>query len=146
MKMFYTYFTHILLSNREWYAQAVFLVVAILTLLLAFAISIVISAGFKKTCDTIKDSGDGIDSWENNIVTLCSVHSLRVLVFASPSSQCIIFSLIITRKHDWYINVSYPIIQMLWWEIVYKKGNSNILYWVLQGITRVNGEVIFHIS
>ena len=58
MKMFN--FTHILLSNRKWYAQAVFLVVAILTLLLAFAISIVISAGFKKTCDTIKDSG--IDS------------------------------------------------------------------------------------
>ena len=43
----------------------------------------------------------------------------------------------LTLVIHWYISVSYPIIQMFWWEIVYKTWNSNILYWVLQSYLRV---------
>ena len=53
--------TYSLFSYRKWYTVVVFLTLAVLTLLLAFAMSIVMSAGIKQSCDTYKDKG-GHDS------------------------------------------------------------------------------------
>ena len=53
--------TYSLFSYRKWYAVIVFLTFAVLTLLLAFAMFIVMSVGIKQSCDTYKDKS-GHDS------------------------------------------------------------------------------------